>query len=85
MQCCQSVGFYPNTSDLLLYLRIVRLMMLISRIFGPILAIQYNAAISTADQFDTCASTYTFGGCGCLFGIRNCKTAYNYYLWIFVY
>ena len=58
----------------------------ISRIFGPTLAIQYNAAaISTADQFDACALMYAFGGCGYLFGIRNCKTVYNYYLWIFVY
>ena len=57
----------------------------ISRIFSPTLAIQYNAAISTADQFDACASTYTFGGCDYLLGIRNCKTVYNYYLWIFVY
>ena len=52
--------------------------MLLSRIFGPTLAIQYNAAISTTDQFDAYASTYTFGGCGYLLGIRNCKTMYNY-------
>ena len=57
----------------------------ISQIFGPTLAIQYNAAISTADQFEACASTYTFGGCGYLLGIHNCKTVYNYYLWIYVY
>ena len=36
----------------------------ISRVFSPTLAIQYNAAISTADQFDVCASMYMFGGCG---------------------
>ena len=56
-----------------------------SRIFSSTLALQYNAAISTADQLDACASTYTFSGCGYLLEMRNYKTVYNYYLRIFVY